>query len=214
MNRQTLKQKMLMAHRVWSPELKRSIVLCPWCGEPVTDAFDAHEYLVKRSGLNKKYHDLIMVPENVAPVHHYCKEETGEGHIKNGQTREMTRRCLYYVARSLGADRIGRWYVSLWQDHGLGVKKGWLLQPHEVPMYQAREMFNKGYWLVNDDCSRWSIDGVDVRDCAFAQFVPAEKRKAHHKELCCARATSPRLVSYARSGYWLQYLEQIIGVTR
>jgi hypothetical protein len=211
MNRQTLKQKLLMAHRTWSPELKRSIVLCPWCGEETTDYFDAHEYLVKRSGLNKKYHDLIMVPENVVPVHHHC-------HMAHGQTKEMTRRCLYYVARSLGADRIGRWYVSLWQEHGLGVKKGWLLQPHEVPMYQAREMFDRGYALLGDgSITDWSSDGVDIRDCAFAQFVPVKKRRAHHKELAeklRGVKNSQVLVSYAQAGFWIEYLEHIIGVTK
>jgi hypothetical protein len=211
MDRQTLKQKLLIAHRRWSPEHKRMIVPCPWCGEEITGLFDAHEYLIKRSSVNIKYHDLIMVPENVVPLHHQpC-------HMAHGQTKEMALRCLHYTARSLGAGRIGRWYVSLWQEHGLSVKKGWLLQPHEVPMYQAREMFDKGYALLGDgSITDWSSDGVDVRDCAFAQFVPARLRKAHHKELeGCACATFPissqLLVSYAQAGYWLEYLEGVIG---
>jgi hypothetical protein len=157
-----------------------------------------------------------MVPENVAPVHHYCKQDTGESHIKNVQTKEMTVRCLHYVARSLGADRIGRWYVSLWQDHGLSVKKGWLLQPHEVPMHQARGMFDKGYALLGDgSITDWSSDWIDVRDCAFAQFVPAKKRKMHHKELAKSFAaklstkSNRVLVSYAQAGFWIDYLEGV-----
>jgi hypothetical protein len=219
MDRQTLKHKVLMAHRRWSPEHKRMIVPCAWCGEDAKD-FDAHEYLVKRSGVNPKYHDLIMVPENVAPLHHVC-------HMKHGQTKEMALRCLHYTARSLGADKIGRWYVSLWQDHGLNVKKGWLLQPHEVPMRQAREMFDKGYALLgpcrvrqghgDGSITDWSSDSIDMRDCAFAQFVPPSKRKAHHKELAFSAAEkrikgNQGLVSYARAGYWLDYLEGVLNL--
>jgi hypothetical protein len=218
MDRQTLKHKLLIAHRRWSTEHKRMIVPCAWCGEEANE-FDAHEYLVKRSGVNKQHRDLIMVPENVVPLHHRC-------HMAHGQTKEMALRCLHYTARSLGADKIGHWYVSLWQEHGLSVKKGWLLQPHEVPMYQAREMFDKGYRLLgpcrvrqghgDGSITDWSIDGVDVRDCAFAQFVPARLRKARHRKLAgCAGATFPisneLLVSYAQAGFWLTYLEHTIG---
>ena len=83
-------------------------------------------------------------------------------------------------------------------------------------MHQARGMFDRGYWLLGDgSITEWSIDGVDVRDCAFAQFIPAKKRKAHHKELARfspAKKTgvsNQLLVSYARAGYWLDYLEGV-----
>jgi hypothetical protein len=83
----------------------------------LASSFDAHEYLVKRSAVPLDKQHLITVPENVVPVHHAC-------HMRWGQTVVFAVRCLEHAISRLGAERTGRWYVSLWETHGLSVPRG------------------------------------------------------------------------------------------
>jgi hypothetical protein len=38
----------------------------------------------------------------------------------------MKERALDYLCERLGAKRVARWYVSLWNEHGLSVARGTL----------------------------------------------------------------------------------------
>ena len=117
MKRASLRHKVWVAHSHWPSEHRRKVVLCPWCEKVIQGGFDAHEYLVKRSVVPRAKQDLIFVPENVIPLHHEC-------HMAHGQTRTMKVRCLRQAMRHIGAERIARWYLSLWQEHGVPVPRG------------------------------------------------------------------------------------------
>ncbi|MCP4542867.1 MAG: hypothetical protein GY832_37580 [Chloroflexi bacterium] len=216
MDRQKLRLQICQAYRRWSTEHNDSMVMCPWCEKPITHGtgFHAHEWLVKRSGLNTKYHDLIMVPENVVPLHPEC-------HERHGQTIQAKRVILEHVARSLSADRIGRWYVKLWQEHGLSVPRGLYREPHEIPLYVGRTMFTEGLNLLYEGPhpESWthpSDEDLDVRDCAFSAMV-TRKRSSTHKELAAvlpksfAGLTQPMLINYAKQGFWLSYTRGVIA---
>lgn len=92
--------------------------VCPWCGHGMTRGqnLHLHEVLVKRSGANTSKHWAIMVSENQVLLHEKC-------HAEHGQTREMRLRCLIYLMRMLGAERVGRWYTGL-QHHGISAPVG------------------------------------------------------------------------------------------
>lgn len=208
--------KIYNAYRRWSQEHKESVVTCMWCGELITPStgFHTHEWLVKRSGMNPRHHDdLLFVPENVIPLHPHC-------HDDNGQRVEAARRALEHAARHITADKIGRWYVSLWREHDLTVPRGLYREPHEIPLYLGREMLMDGARLLCDDVlpESWIHPNdatVDVRDCAYAQFVT--KKKPVHRELAAKLpdrygGLSWRVwVDLARQGFWLHYLRGLIG---
>jgi hypothetical protein len=109
----------------------------PLASRKEEDGFDLHDYLVKRSAVPKDKQDLVMVPENVVPVHHHC-------HMEAGQGKEMTKRCLYTAAMALGANDVGHWYVELWEEHGLSVRKGLLVPPKYVALSTAIRYFKAG----------------------------------------------------------------------
>ena len=75
--------------------------------------------------------DLIFVVENVAPAHHEC-------HMAHGATMECRRRCLEYAVHHLDAQRVGEWYVSLWRDQGLPMRRGTLEDPPDWEAYLDR----------------------------------------------------------------------------
>jgi hypothetical protein len=123
-----LKLQVLRAYREWDPSIGRTVLRCAWCGEELSSGFDAHEYVVKRSAVPVDKQHLITVPENVVPVHHAC-------HMRSGQTAAFTARCFEYAMSRLGAEPIGRWYVSLWQTHLLSVPRGDLELLPDWPAY-------------------------------------------------------------------------------
>ena len=212
--RQELRLAIWQAYREWDTEQAALVVRCMWCGKLITGMdFHAHEWLVKRSAVNPEQQDLIFVPENVIPVHPGCHDE-------HGQKREATRRALEHAARLIRADRIGQWYVSLWQKHGLSVPKGLFIEPHEIPLYGAVFIFMEGARLLSreplpDSWKHPADPAIDVRDCAFAQFVP--EKKAIHRELAAklpdtfANIRRQVLVEWARQGFWLHYLKGVVG---
>ncbi|MCP4537722.1 MAG: hypothetical protein GY832_11290 [Chloroflexi bacterium] len=215
-NRQKLRLQIYQTYRRWCAKENASVVRCPWCGDLITDqtGFHVHEWLVKRSGLNTKYHDLIMVTENCVPMHPEC-------HERHGQRVDAARRILEYVARTLGADKIGRWYVKLWREHGLSVPRGLYREPYEIPLYTGREMFTEGFELLHkgprpESWTHPTRGKLDVRDCAFSAIVTS-KRTSTHRELAAALPETfagirkPRLIEYARTGVWLNYLRGVIG---
>jgi hypothetical protein len=111
----------------------RHALQCPWCLEPVNEYGDLHEALVKRSAVPPDQQHLIMVHYNTVILHHGC-------HMGAGQTQEMKRRCLWALCKSRSAKAVGEWYVSLWRDHELSVRKGNLQAPE---LHDAEE----GFWF-------------------------------------------------------------------
>jgi hypothetical protein len=212
--RQELRLNIYQTYQRWAPKHNKSLVMCPWCEHPITDrtGFHAHEWLVKRSGLNAKHHDLIFVPENVVPIHPEC-------HERHGQTVDAKRVILEYAARILNADRIGRWYVGLWREEGLSVPRGLYQEPYEIPLYLGREMFMEGLRLLHNGPhpELWTLpEGLDVRDCAFSAIV-TQKKSPTHRELAAALPDSfegirkPVLIRYAKQGFWLTYLRGVVA---
>lgn len=207
-NRKDARRRVWVAHRQWLSGERRFGVLCPWCNEEITgeDGFHAHEYLVKRSAIRKDKQHLIMVPENVVPVHPWCHE--------NGQSPEMTRRCLRYTAHTLGADLVGEWYVKLWRDHDLPVSRGILIPPQRMRLYQGRRFVVLGWEALGQPPREgWSVPGdqwSDVRDCAFAQFA---KKKLPFPLKRAPQENWALLVRCASTGYWLDYLLSVAGVS-
>lgn len=87
---------------------------CAWCVGNIAAGFDPHHALVKRSQCS---HAAIHSEYNIVPLHREC-------HAEHGQSAEMTVKALDYLIDRLGAERIARWYISLWRDHGLSVAQG------------------------------------------------------------------------------------------
>lgn len=87
---------------------------CAWCGGNVTDGFDPHHALVKRSASDSS---VIHSPCNVVPLHREC-------HSEHGQGSEMVRRALDYVIASQGSRAVALWWIDLWAVHGLSVARG------------------------------------------------------------------------------------------
>ena len=89
-------------------------LLCAWCSQPLVGGFDIHEAIIKRSKVVKAKQHLIFVLENCVPLHRHCHDE-------HGQSATMKLRAKHYLKGRLGAERICKWYISLWQEHGLSV---------------------------------------------------------------------------------------------
>ena len=124
MDRSVVRQRVFAYYNRWDAALGRVAVRCPWCGLEIVSGFHTHEGLVKRSAVPTDKQHLIFVPENVVPAHPRC-------HADHGQTVAMTARCLDYYASRGDIAATGRWYVSLWREHGLSVPRGDLTLANE-----------------------------------------------------------------------------------
>jgi len=199
-DRDRLRFTVLSQYRVYDRELGRLVVPCAWCGEPIDADLALHEWLVKRSAVPRDKQHLIMVPENIAPLHNR------KCHIPHGQTREMALRCLYQAARSVGADRVGAWYVALWQEHGLSVPRGLLLPQKRVPVSLALQYYRKGAALLGITSDPgWDTDTA----------VGAAIARWHGKSVESHSSDSiplERRVAAISTGYWVTYLEGVIGL--
>jgi hypothetical protein len=200
-DRTELKRIVLREHNTWDTTLRRAVVYCPWCGEEITDGFDLHEFLVKRSAVPRDKQDLIMVLENVAPVHHQC-------HMRHGQTKEMTLKCYNAVAHILSPGAIGEWYVSLWRDHELSLPRGILYPPATQPIATAMRLINIGLRFrgVDTPGSWMTEDGIDVRGPVIQRWKTGRGRTPNGLEI---RAET--VASALNEGYWLDYLAPMIS---
>ena len=199
--RTELKRVVLREHSTWDTKLRRAVVRCPWCGEEIDGGFDLHEYMVKRSAVPKDRQDLIMVLENVAPVHHQC-------HMQHGQTKEMTLKCYNAVAHILSPGRIGEWYVSLWRDHGLSLPQGILYPPPAHSLASAMRMINMGLHFrdIGAPMSWMTEDGIDVRGPVIQRWRTGKGRMPDGLEIR-AGTVSRALVE----GYWHTYLYHLVA---
>jgi hypothetical protein len=166
-----------------------------------------HEWMVKRSAVPKPRQGLIMVPENMIPLHNQSC------HIPYGQGKEMAKRCLrHLVPRIFSARKIGEWYVSLRQDHGLSLPAGWLVPPKALPMQMALRRFEHGAKILGipHDEMDWVIPGNgDVRAMVVFKWQgyknkpkPPEKWKDYGLG---------GLLEAMDTGYWLDYLYGLIN---
>jgi len=158
---------------------------------------DLHEYLVKRSAVPRLKQPLIMVPENLAPLHHSC-------HMAQGQTREMAARCLQLMGCLLGPCNIGQWYVALWETHGLSVPRGILLAPKQETSARARNHYVRGrdYRVSIPEEVDEALIGYAIRAWRGKRVKLPEGSDRHLHE---------RMIQAVDDGYWLDYLEGILG---
>lgn len=91
------------------------ILACVWCGKPINGGFDPHHALVKSSSAKHPVVDNSIC--NRVPIHRIC-------HSKHENDSELLTRSLDYLIERLGAERIARWYISLWRAHDLSVAQG------------------------------------------------------------------------------------------
>ena len=200
-DRATLKQSVMRAHTRWDQARRRMVCPCPWCGRPIEEGFDLHEFLVKRSAVPREQQDLIMQVPNLAPVHHAC-------HMQHGQTRDFAIKCLRATALAITAMNVGQWYVALWREHGLSVPRGFLVPPRNCATGDAMRLIDSGLALRGIELpADWSTeDGDDVRGLAIQRWRQGQGRVADGVEI------SGSVVSAALSdGYWLAYLDAVIG---
>jgi hypothetical protein len=159
---------------------------------------DLHEYLVKRSAVIPDKQTLIMVPENLAPLHPAC-------HMSHGQALWMAMSCLHHMGRVQGLRKIGEWYVALWQKHGLTVPRGILVPQKQVTVAQARNHFERG--------RRYHPDGIpdDVDELQVGYAAQTWRNKRPDIPENGQQALRVRLEQAMDDGYWLDYLEGVLG---
>ncbi|NIV32835.1 MAG: hypothetical protein GWN58_26335 [Anaerolineae bacterium] len=196
MDRQLLRQQVWRACLQYVPN-QGPVVLCSWCGEPIEDEMDLHEYLVKRSSVSPDKQPLIMVPENLAPLHHSC-------HMAHGQEREMAVRCLHHIGHLRGLRRIGEWYVALWQEHELGVPRGILIPPGKESVPRARNYYERGR-------TRQAAIPERVDELQVGYAIRAWRGKRVKLPEGTNAIMHERMVRAVDDGYWLDYLEGILG---
>ena len=198
--RQELRQRIYTLYSTYDEQARKMVTRCPWCQEPIEEGFDLHEYLVKRSAVPLDKQDLIMVPENLVPVHHDC-------HMKAGQSVEMTRACLYAACRICGASDVGRWYASLWQEHGLSVRKGLLVPVKRTSIGSALNYFGLG-------CDLWGFKIEPQADTDEVIGMAITRWRGHDVDSPDKYQGIPfaALVRALVDGYWLSYLLGVAGL--
>jgi len=226
MDRVRLRQDVYRSGLGYSTLGGRSIVICPWCGEQIANHMegDLHEALVKRSAVPKDRQELIFVKHNCVLLHHGC-------HMAHGVEQEMTRRCLRYLAMTVGARYIGRWYYALWNEHGLAVNKGLLIPPKAIKVYEGVRLMEAGVianrlslpemedsdWVINPG-TRHSRDfrALCVMRWRTTDLVTGKKgslKKAYRPPVMHAGVSSDDLIEAVEAGYWLDYIARTMGFT-
>lgn len=164
--------------------------------------WDPHEWLVRRSAVPKNEQYLIFVPENVIPVHHHC----------HNNSKELTRKCLIHlVPRVFPASQIGRWYQGLWNLAGLSLPHGILIPPKDLPIATRLRMFNKGCAILGLQIDDWeTYNSVDVRGCVMARWA-GKTRGIPKLPKIWEGIPVARLYEAISTGYWIDYLEGVVG---
>jgi hypothetical protein len=173
---------------------------CAWCREQYVE-FHQHEALVKRSAvpLDKQY--LIFKVENTVPLHPEC-------HIRYGQTKEMTRRCLALIGSTIGYPRVGRWYTALWQEHGLSVPKGLLVPPgmvkaHDIIRYCNISLPEEGWHVLDKgDYRVWVATRWQGRRPKWSSGVILSEWNG---------VSQDNVMDAIETGYWKEYLEGVFS---
>lgn len=174
---------------------------------------DLHEALVHRGAVQREMQPLIFVKENVILVHHQC-------HIDYGQTKTMLRACLYEICQAVGARYVGRWYRSLWQDHGLNLRRGILLPKKGIPMYICMGYLERGAelgrrqlpqgedeWLIG----RGTRHARDFRALCVKRWQGKTIKKIDRPPSSWAGYSVEVMLRLIRDGYWFDYLSYTFG---
>lgn len=184
--------------------------LCPVCLEQANDTDDLHHALVKRSALPKTKHDLIRVRENLLFCHHSC-------HMQHGQARATTVNSLALLCQAWGCARIGEWYKSLWDEHGLPLAKGMLVPKRALPSWRTLEYFNAGLEFCGEDMARaddpcWMVKGKSFPAMVGIYWWQGSKIRGYRPPDSWAGVHRQRVEGLMDEGYWLEYLQGVFGV--
>ncbi len=207
-DRTKLKLDAYRAHTHWSNRRAK----CPWCkGSIEHNQFELHEALVKRGEVPKdRQNELIFVLENTIPLHSHC-------HQDHGHSAEMKARALFALSNRLTAERVAKWYIGLWQEHGLSVPKGILIPKRKVPPYDYSRLANIGAaiesfelsaadWEVEIDGRKW-----DWRVCIGKRWAGAKGHSKIKPLKVFNGVRDTNMLSLINSGYWFSYLCGCIG---
>ncbi len=221
MNRQQLRNSVYRTHGNFESGV--FVVRCSWCGESIASHSPAlfgrhwhlHEAIVKRSAVPKDRQDLIFVRQNMVPLHEDC-------HLNYGQTRECAKRCLEALVGCQSVVSIGKWYVGLWEKHGLSIPRGLLIPKRDLSVLKAVALMQLGAPLVGITLGWNSPDWVISPKTQYARDFralvakwwstgvrPRKKLKRPPKKH--AGVTAEALHSAADSGYWLSYICGVLG---
>ena len=207
MNRQELRMYVYQLHSVYQPVWRKKAPLCPWCEHPLDREFDLHEFLVKRSAVPKDKQHLIMVPSNTAPVHHEC-------HMRYGQTKEMAFKCLHRTCTVLNPRTLGQWYVGLWQDHGLSIPRGNLIERSDCTFDMAKQFISQELaHLSQAEPDSWeTATGEDARYLIYRLWAAGSLRDGQFRgEIAGVGLLWVTVIGALVQGYWRHYLEGIVG---
>jgi len=197
-----LRAQVLRAHQQDVPANKRLGLICPGCGKIITGGWDPHEWLVRRSAVPVAHQYLIMIPVNVIPIHPECHDNS----------KELTRKCLVHlVPNGFAAIRLGLGYEGLWRFNGLSVPKGSLIPPEDLPVAIRLRLFNKGCEILGIQIDEWEThNSVDVRGCIMARWAGKTRGIAKPPRKWQGIPVA-RLYKAMATGYWMDYLEGLIG---
>lgn len=204
LSRQEIRAKVLRAHLQYNHRDGSQGLICPGCRRLIKDGWDPHEWLVKRSAVPVAKQHLIMTPVNIIPVHPGC----------HSNSKELTRKCLPHLVPAIfSASRIGMWYESLWRFNALSVPPGMLIPPKDLPVAMRLRMFMKGCEVMGIEIDDWQMaddDWTDIRGTITSRW--AGKTRNAPKVPKRWHGMSTQLLYQAMfTGYWMDYLEGIIG---
>lgn len=184
---------------------------CPLSGKEIgiKDNWDLHEVFVPKNDVAPAMQNLINVVENCIPLEH-------DAHIDQGSTRDSMAKCIPLMFRNVGAEKVGGWYVGLWQEHDLSVNRGVLIPVTDLPVVRIVELMNLGaeihreplpadkYWL-NEDM-------VDYRSAIATKHKGRNRRWARGTPNRWKDYDASDLLYYLDEGYWARYMMDVMGI--
>lgn len=208
-----LRAEVYRTHTKYDEKTRRTGVRCVWCGE-ITYTADLHEALVKRSAVHKSRQHLIFVKTNVVPV---CHDE----HLEYGQSKEMVRRALDALCHRVGARRVGKWYVSLWEEHGLSVPKGLLVPRKMIPGHRIIHHLETGAKLSNTvlpETDDWNVKTPRGGTTDWRVWVATKRFMNYNPRWASGRLVTEKnglradtAVLLIEDGYYYDYLTGIFA---
>lgn len=210
-----LKRQTFRQHARYWKDTDEVEVRCPWCQRPIklSGLWDLHEALVKRSDVPKKHQHLIFHKGNVLPVCRGC-------HQAHGQSRTMILRCLSALCYIVSAQVVGKWYKSLWDEHGLTLFKGAFRSPQSYLVVSAIKLIGDGSRLTGQNIpyklpGGWMINpgtqhARDFRALCIWEWQGKARKKVQRPPKEHNGIQRDALVEAIKEGYWLHYLSSAI----
>lgn len=212
MDRLALKNEVYRAHIRWDNESASSIVACPWCKKTIStrEGADLHEALIKRGEVPREKQDLIFNKHNCVLLHRAC-------HTQWGSSGAMVRRCLRAICEAVTARRVGEWYVSLYTEHKLHLRKGLLIPKKSMKVAQAMAYIPVGEELVGEILpeSGWTIDPHtqhqrDFRALCIKSWQGKTYQKIQRPPGEWNGVTREAIINIIDEGYWYSYLSRTL----